>query len=507
MGHSRPVVRISDLVPAEQTPLPAFKIMRRSDLDRRRQKSTFSRPESAVGEDGELSDPEPSEAGSMGSRSTTSKKHMTIAEREAAYEVARNRIFMHFEEKEKAKERDTSASSSTFSLVSASGSGSQSGGAGCSSDIEDNVSTAPTESEWSVPGTDRRRGGDTMNVPDIPRNYPIRPSDADEHASGSASPSFTYPSLYDPSAPQPSIYDQPATYPPPAQGTYAPSTYPMYPHPFPPTAHAMNSPPTYLPYQYFTQYPYASSPQHQFPTSDPNSPANGAPEAFPTMPAQQPGSMPYAPATSYSWMPPMQRQGSSDSQSSVPTQTPPGQVSQMIFSPQFPPYIATHSAVPYTIYPPYYNHSQQPHPHMMMHAPYPMEAPPSNGSASDRGGSSGMSSGHGSPSPTLSRDVNSSGSSSNGYHTAGSSGLRRGGLQAPGRGRGSYSYSSSVAPSPSPGIRAASTPGETVGPRLSSSLRRTSGSSSGYKPSGEDAISVAVSHAYMLFSVPMLRDP
>ena len=87
----------------------------------------MSRPGSVAGEEGDLSDPGPSETGSMGSRSTTSKKRMTIEERQAAYDEARNRIFMNFEEKEKTKERDTSASSSTLSLVSGSGSGSGSG--------------------------------------------------------------------------------------------------------------------------------------------------------------------------------------------------------------------------------------------------------------------------------------------------------------------------------------------------------------------------------------------
>ena len=145
----------------------------------------------------------------MGSRSTTSKKRMTIAEREAAYQAARNRIFMHFEEKEKAKERDTSASSSTLSLASASGSGSQSGGAGCSSDIEDNASTAPTESEWSVPGTDRRRADDRMSTNDVPRSYPLNtPNGIQGRVQDHASSSFTFPSLYDPTNEEAKYSDQ-----------------------------------------------------------------------------------------------------------------------------------------------------------------------------------------------------------------------------------------------------------------------------------------------------------
>src|ERR1700722_15436766 len=111
-----PTRRICELVPAEPTPQPAFKIMRRSNQDRR--PKVQSQAGSVAGEDADLSDAEPSESGSLGSRSNatggSNKKHMTIEEREAAYNEARSRIFMGFEEKEK----EMSASSSTHSLAS-----------------------------------------------------------------------------------------------------------------------------------------------------------------------------------------------------------------------------------------------------------------------------------------------------------------------------------------------------------------------------------------------------
>ncbi|KII87410.1 hypothetical protein PLICRDRAFT_79552, partial [Plicaturopsis crispa FD-325 SS-3] len=95
MESKIPVRRLSDLVPAESTAQPAFKIMRRAPRKPR------SQADSVVGEDGEFSDIEPSEAGSVGGRSNatgSSKKHMTLEEREAAYNEARSRIFMNFEE-------------------------------------------------------------------------------------------------------------------------------------------------------------------------------------------------------------------------------------------------------------------------------------------------------------------------------------------------------------------------------------------------------------------------
>ncbi|KIP03411.1 hypothetical protein PHLGIDRAFT_77607, partial [Phlebiopsis gigantea 11061_1 CR5-6] len=63
-----PQRRISELVPAEESAQPAFKIMRRSPQDRRARQN--SQPGSTAGDEGDISDPEPSEAGSIGGRSS-----------------------------------------------------------------------------------------------------------------------------------------------------------------------------------------------------------------------------------------------------------------------------------------------------------------------------------------------------------------------------------------------------------------------------------------------------
>ncbi|KAH8116498.1 hypothetical protein DFH11DRAFT_1580991 [Phellopilus nigrolimitatus] len=505
-----PLRRISELVPAEQAQHPTFKIMRRSDQDRRRQKSSISRPGSIAGEDGELSDPEPSESGSMGSRSTTSRKHMTIAEREAAYQVARSRIFMDFEEKEKAKERDTSASSSTFSLMSASGSGSQSGGAGDSSvsDIDDNASTAPTESEWSIPVTDRRRGGDSgMNSEDSTRSYHPGssafkgPGGGSGRASGTASPAFTYPSLYDPSAHAPT-YD-PAYMPPPSGYMAAP--YPMYAYP----PHAAGQVPapgqSYLaPYQYFPHYPYPGPPhQHPHPSSDPASPVAGPVDGYP----QHAAAVPYMGPNPYGWGVPPPPTTPQHHHPPTENHSPPvpGQ-HQVLTSPvqyphQYAPYMSPPGAVPYSSYPPYFQPPPQSHPPVMHpHSQpiYPVELPPTNGNPPDQSATSGLSNGNGGP--PLSRQGNISGAG-NGQHyvSNGGSANKHG---PPPSARGAWSYGPGV------GLHANVSGqgmhygpgggGESIGPRLSSNMRRTSGASSGSggnRTPGDETASTASSSA------------
>ncbi|KAI0078694.1 hypothetical protein K474DRAFT_1582127, partial [Panus rudis PR-1116 ss-1] len=95
-----PARRIAELVPAEESVQPAFKIMRRNAQDRTRSRQ-HSQPGSVAGEDADLSDMDPSETGSVGGRSNAtggSKRHLTIEEREAAYNEARMRIFKDLEE-------------------------------------------------------------------------------------------------------------------------------------------------------------------------------------------------------------------------------------------------------------------------------------------------------------------------------------------------------------------------------------------------------------------------
>ncbi|THH05400.1 hypothetical protein EW145_g4822 [Phellinidium pouzarii] len=510
MESKIPTRRISELVPAEHTPHPTFKIMRRSDQDRRRQKSSISRPDSIAGEDGELSDPGPSETGSMGSRSTTSRKRMTIAEREAAYQEARSRIFMNFEEKEKAKERDTSASSSTFSLISASGSGSQSGGAGGSSisDIDDNASTAPTESEWSAPVTDLGRGGDSgMSSGGSTRSYRSASSPfngGSGRASGTASPAITYPSLYDSSA-HAVAYEPPGYMTPP--GGYMASPYPFYAYP-PHNAGQIPPGPYLAPYPYYhPPYPYGPPHQHPHSSSDPASPVAGPIDGY-----SHHAAVSYMGPGPYGWMPPPstpQRHHPPPEGHPPPgshqVHTPPMQgAPHMPYSPHQYQCMTSPGPLPYNGYPSYFQPPPQSHVpiiHPNSQPIYPIELPPTNGHGPDQDATSRVSSGNGSPSPTLSRHGNSSGNS-NGQHYMGGNTNKRGAPPT----RGVWSYGPGIGVhtnAPGSGIPFGSGisgngGGETVGPRLSSAMRRTSGASSGSsgnRTPGEETASTASSSA------------
>ncbi|KAL4257334.1 SUZ domain-containing protein [Pleurotus pulmonarius] len=247
-----PSRRIRDLVPAENKFQPAFKIMARHTGDRKSKPN--SQAGSVTGEDNDSSDIEPSEAGSLGGRSNTTgsssamNKRRTIEEREAAYNEARSRIFMDFEEKD--KDKDVSASSSTASLVS--GSGSASGGARSISEVDgDEMLDSPvTESERSVPvvkdkqrrpGSKRGSGNNSTTSSSrsirssAPQFQGSGPSSSRE--SRAPSPSMAYGAHYDPTAMVSPPYENP--YPPPpnqAQPYYHPypQYYPPYPYPPPP---------------------------------------------------------------------------------------------------------------------------------------------------------------------------------------------------------------------------------------------------------------------------------
>lgn len=223
-----PARRLADLVPPEMNTQPAFKIMRRS-LHERRSKP-HSQAGSVAGDDADSSDVEPSESGSLGGRSNTSKKHMTIEEREAAYNEARSRIFMDFEGKE--KETDSSSSLSLDFEDSSSGADESESSSSFSRDKKD-ISTTPSTSRSLVP----------------PINSNGFPSSRNSRA---PSPSFTYATLYEP---PPISYD-------PNAGPQ-PSQY-MYQYPPQPSNPAFVSPP---PFQYYP--PYSYPPQN---SSDPASP-------------------------------------------------------------------------------------------------------------------------------------------------------------------------------------------------------------------------------------------
>lgn len=296
----RPPRRFSDLVPYEETSLPKFQIMRRSGQARRRSKPSGSYPGSSAGDDGEGSDPEPSESGSMGSRSTTSKKHMTIAEREAAYQEARTRIFMDYEEKEKSKEKNGSASSSSLSVASVSGSTSNQGSV---DGYEEYINPSYAENDDWSDGITRdnphgRRGGYGGSSVGTSRNFRNNNSfnafgAGSARGSGTSSPAITFPNIYEqPQAP----YDPSQGYPPPPlPGGYM-APFPMYPYAPPGQA----PPQPYLPpYPYYHQhypYPPASFPPNQSTSSDSISPSSSPADMYQQQPYSQ---MQFAPP--YMW--------------------------------------------------------------------------------------------------------------------------------------------------------------------------------------------------------------
>lgn len=473
---SRPTRRLCELVPAESTAVqPAFKIMRRSALERR--PKSQSQAGSVAGEDGELSDVEPSESGSLGGRSNTtgssSKKRMTIEEREAAYNEARSRIFMGFEEKEKEKEKDMSASSSSLSLVSGSASTSAGGGGSSIGDIDESVSSPATESEWSGPS-----GPISRDKKDVRRSSSrsLRSSAPPFNANGSGSsrgsrapsPAFTYASLYEP-PPVPAYDPSQHINQAPGSGGYLTTQY-MYPYMT--TAQPPNPP--YLAYQYYPAYPHPHYPN----LSDPGPPPSGDMYS----PAQHVGY-----GNPYIWPhpnqpplpPPMQhsQQPTSLPRPSPNHLSPPGNHNAAVYSaPYLPP-------VPYS-YPGYY----PPQPGQPI-APLPPQhhipQPVYDGSRSMNGG--------------LASNGNRNGNGST-NHSRGSrhnSGMVNGGKRsAPPRAAWSYGPGVSMGGYGAPGMNSGfgSNGGDVVGPRLSS-MRRTSGTSSGNRSSaGDEASSTAVSH-------------
>ncbi|KAF8659835.1 hypothetical protein AX16_001720 [Volvariella volvacea WC 439] len=364
-----PSRRIFELVPAETTTQPAFKIMRRVP-DKNRSKPQ-SQAGSVAGEDADLSDNDPiSETGSLGGRSAAEsiKKRMTIEEREAAYNEARNRIWMGFDENRREKEKDMSASSSSLSLAS----GSTNGGGGSSLGEGDDGSSPATESEWSGPSVsrDKKEGKRSMNPIPAGPGRSLRPSGL-YHPNGStssrnsraASPAVKYASLYEPQAQAPyDAYQHPQ---PPNSGYPAP-----YPYPYPPPNQPMHHPQYMNPYGYYPQPfpPYHSQPPPQ-PNADPSVPL----DMYQQPPHPAPYSGPYWPHTSS----PAPQQAAQPIQSH-PHPPPPHQGHNHPVNPppppnpipQFPPFIPPSHPYAYSV-------SYYPPPGQPMHPPPPpSHAPP-----------------------------------------------------------------------------------------------------------------------------------
>jgi SUZ domain len=457
--------------------------MRRNFPDRHRVRSQTSHSGSATGEDADLSDIDPSETGSQGGRSNTtssSKRLMTIAEREAAYNEARSRIFMDFEEKEKAKEKDMSASSSTFSQISGSASTSAGRDSGSVGDIDDSISTAATESEWSGPATRdkiRRSGSGNNSVGSSSRSPSYNANGGSSRGSRATSPSFSYASLYEP---PPATYETSQYIGPPVG--YVPSY--MYPYPPPPPGQAQGQP-MMPPYPYYTPYPYHHSQQQQqppqHPHSDPTSPT-GSLAMFPPQSHPHAQPLPYPP---YMWphghpppppppqhaqsMPPNLHQSSLTQPTSNAPQTQNGS-----YPVQFIPPPSQYNAYMTQYYTPHPSGAQgPPTPHFQGQPVYPH---PMNG-ANGTGGLNGV----GVESNNQSRR-NGSGGGNNPGSRRNAPKVRSAWSYGPGTSIGGYNYGN----------------GDTVGPRLSSVMRRTSGNSSagsgGNGTPGDEASSTAVRH-------------
>lgn len=457
----RPARRIAELVPAQSPAQPTFKIMRRSAADRQRPKP-HSQAGSVAGEDAELSDPEPSEAGSLGGRSNAtggSKKHKTIAEREAAYNEARSRIFMDFNEKERGKEKDLSASSSTVSLTS--GSVTSAGETSSMGDIDDSVSSPTTESEWSGPVVrdkkdNHRSNGSSSRIRSTGAGPSFNGSSSSRDSRAPSPSSFKYPTLYEPS-PVTVPYDL-SQVPVQAPGYGNPYMY-AYPQPAPPT-------PNFIPpYHYYPAYPFPHPQTLQ--NADPGNPSNQA-DVYPSQqPPQHQGV--YVP---YQWHSPPPTHPPTQHRS-LPAPSPsvaPPASQYSTYTPPVPPY----GPYPMPFYPSPPMHPMQPSSPAQNQAHYPPEYSGAHDPYAAGRPYPGV---IGQQSPTM------------GTKPRGAPPARSAWSYGPGIGMGGFGVNGNTS-RPGGG-------GEVVGPRLSSTVRRHPGNSNGNvgarAPSSDEASSSAVS--------------
>ncbi|KAK1227280.1 hypothetical protein PQX77_009732 [Marasmius sp. AFHP31] len=466
-----PQKRIAELVPAEPTTQPMFRIMQRTQLDRKvKPQSSAS---SVAGEEADLSDVEPSETGSMGGRSATngSAKKRTFEEREAEYNKARSRIFN--EHDEKGKDRDMSASSSSVSLpsVAASNSG------GSVGDVDDSASSLPTESERSGPSYNRR----SNNISTSSSNRSMR-SGFTSNGSGSsrnsraASPSssFAYASLYDQAGQAGPPYD------PHSQGPYPAGPYLYYP-PHPP-----NAP---YPYQFY-QYPYSHVPPPSQNAPEGSTPSEVYPPPQPHVVYGPPYIWPPSNQPPIHSAPPMAHQNSNGQIPSAPQSPPQHHPQSAPPQQQYPQYMPPHGYYPMPGY--YTPPTGQP----MHHAP-PPNAPQfyddtrlmntsvsGNGENNLYGGGDNQPMRGGAHGNGFNGRNSGRGGHSGGKHRGGGGPTRSPWSYGPGIGMGGVPLGSGNSSS------ASSTNGEAVAPRFNSSMRRTSNTSAGssgqYRPSSND---------------------
>jgi hypothetical protein len=470
-----PARRLSELVLFDTVAQPAFKIMRRASRERMKVRGS-STAGSVAGEDADLSDVEPSESGSIYSRTGT-KKRPTIEERTAAYEQARSRIFMDFQEKERAKEKDMSATSSAVS-----GSASTSGDRSSVGDFD--ADSVTTESEWSAPASrdSHKRPVDVQSQ--ISQHSQGRKSRSTRAPRATSPSSFSYASIYEPPGPS---YEQgysPGV--PPTHG-YPPYGYPYAPQPG-------QGPAVYMPaapYPYYGPYypPLAGGTPGTEGGSPPTAEAYGhpppmqpmyqhgygpwaPPPADPAAPMQHPASPPQYPASPSQYSAPPSQYPASPSQYPNPHPPPPnaaltpsGPPGTVPYAP-FPPGYMTPAPYGHYAYYPVPGQTMPPPPvppHMSGHSPFPADqARPFDGSG-----------------PSTPASAHSRASSRN------SSTSRRGAPPV----RSAWSYGSGTGHYSN----------DVVGPRLATGMRRLSGASSvgsasaGNRTPGDDASSTVVS--------------
>ncbi|GAB1518155.1 hypothetical protein RhiTH_001214 [Rhizoctonia solani] len=176
-----PKSRISEIVPMEQAPAPAFKIMRRNVDERARAKQP--------GRADSTGDDQPD--GTAPSEDLKRRAQMTIEERTAAYNQARSRIFEGFQEK------------------------------------DDPPSTPPTRRDSA---NSEPRWVDKQRRSDLSSSSRGSPAPQDMTTIPA---SYYPPMLFNPNAPSapvhsPQQYEPNATQPPPVPYMYGPQYYPMY---------------------------------------------------------------------------------------------------------------------------------------------------------------------------------------------------------------------------------------------------------------------------------------
>lgn len=280
----RPSKRVADLVPIDETPQPAIRIMRRGPqrLNSKNSQTGSGNEESASGT-GDISDDGdgPSEEGSSshGSR----KKALTMSERQALYEQARSRIFKDLEEKDKLL--DMSASSSTLSMMSA---GSSSGGPGGSSSIGESLDdSGSVDREWT--GNKDKKDG-SRRPSSVTSNSSRGYRTGGTWTGHAHSPGYIPRTLYDPSAPStPSSNSSTSSSYHPYQLPNQPNQPSMYP------VYQFGAPPYLSPYPAYPYYPYGPHPSASAP---PTSTADSAGHANPNE------SYPNPQYVNYAWAPP-----------------------------------------------------------------------------------------------------------------------------------------------------------------------------------------------------------